>query len=92
MAEPHTEDLIGEGWDVYDSEGERIGDVQEVTATWIRVEAETGNDLFVPLTSVEAAAGGEVYLDSPASESSTLGWDRPPEESRTEELLRDEGG
>lgn len=90
MAEPHTEDVIAEGWDVYDSEGERIGAVAEVTPSWVRVEGELGNELFVPITAVEAAAGGEVSLDTPASEIGTLGWDRPPERSRTEELLDEE--
>jgi hypothetical protein len=92
MTEPNANDLLSPGWDVYDSEGQRIGTVDEATGTYIRVDGETGRELFIPITSVEAAAGGEVTLDTPASEIATMGWDQPPEGSRTEELLAEEDG
>jgi Uncharacterized protein conserved in bacteria (DUF2171) len=78
MAEPGIGDLISPGWDVFDSEHERIGTVDEVAPTYVAVTGETGTRLYVPLDAVEAAAGGEVSLDTPASEIGTLGWDAPP--------------
>ncbi|HEY3522541.1 MAG TPA: hypothetical protein VGK63_02465 [Candidatus Limnocylindrales bacterium] len=89
MAEPDTDDLVAEGWDVYDSDEERIGEVREVTASWIRVEGEVGASLYVPLTAVEAATGGEVRLDTPGSEMRTMGWDRAPDDSAAEAPLED---
>jgi hypothetical protein len=89
MAEPDTDDMVAPGWDVYDSDGERIGSVEEVTATWLRIDGELGRDLFVPISNVEAAAGGRVSLDTPASDAASLGWDQPPQGSRTEELLEE---
>ncbi len=82
MAEPHADDMVAQGWDVYDSEGDRIGAVDEVTPSWLRVEGELGDEIYVPISSVETAAGGEVSVDAPASEIATLGWDRPPGSSR----------
>jgi Uncharacterized protein conserved in bacteria (DUF2171) len=79
MAEPGIGDLISPGWDVFDSEHERIGSVDEVAPTYVAVTGETGTRLYVPLDAVEAAAGGEVSLDTPASEIRTLGWGSPPE-------------
>jgi hypothetical protein len=87
--ELQADDTVVEGWDVYDSEGDRIGAVEEVAPTWLRVEGELGDEIYVPMSSVEAAAGGEVSLDAPASEISTLGWDRPPSRSRVAPLLDD---
>lgn len=91
MAEPHADDLIAPSWDVYDSDGERIGTVDEVTGTYLQVTGELGAGLHVPLTAVEAAAGGEVHLDTSAAEIPAMGWGRPPTESRTEEILEAEG-
>jgi hypothetical protein len=79
MAEPNVDDMVAPGWDVFDSEHERIGSVEEVTDAYLRVEGETGIPLFIPLDYVETAAGGEVSLDSPASEAAALGWHVPPE-------------
>jgi hypothetical protein len=92
MAEPHTDDMISVGWDVYDSDGERIGAVEEVTASYVRVEGETGTQLFIPVTAVEAAAGGEVRLDEPGTDAAAMGWDRPPSAAGADELLEDEAG
>jgi hypothetical protein len=78
VPDPDTDDLIAPGWDVYDSDGERIGAVDEVTGTHVKIAGEIGRDLFIPLSAVEAAAGGHVTLDTPASEVTTMGWDRPP--------------
>jgi hypothetical protein len=89
MAEPQTADMISAGWDVYDSDGERIGDVEEVTAAWLRVAGEVGESLYVPIASVEAAAGGAVTLDTPGSEIPAMGWDRPPETAAADTAAED---
>jgi hypothetical protein len=36
-----------------------------------------------------AAAGGEATFGTPGSEIPAMGWDRPPEVSRTDALLED---
>lgn len=53
---------IQEGWDVFDADGERIGEVAEVHDTAFTLETTTGDALDVDFTDVESADDGRVTL------------------------------
>jgi hypothetical protein len=59
--------VIQPGWEVYSSDGERIGRVDEVGPDHLRLELEVlaGSSVPVPLDSVADAADGRVDLDLP---------------------------
>ena len=64
---------IQAGWDVYDADGKRIGDVAEVHAENFSVEAVTGARLDVNFTDVESADDGRVELMLSRDELQTQG-------------------
>jgi hypothetical protein len=66
------------GWDVYDSNGEKIGDVAEVTSSYVRAHKSglRGGDCYIPRAALESAEDRNVYLNVPKAEMS--GWDQPP--------------
>ncbi len=72
--------LIQPGWQVYSSDGQRIGTVTGVTADYLEVELEVlaGSMLAVPFDHVEAADEGQVELDVPAGEVGQMGWGAAP--------------
>jgi hypothetical protein len=53
---------IQEGWDVFDADGERIGEVAEVHDTAFTLETTVGGALDVNFTNVESADDGRVTL------------------------------
>jgi hypothetical protein len=69
--------VIQEGWDVYSSDGERIGTVREVAADRFALALDVlpGNALAVPLDEIEAADDGRIELDIPAESVGVMGWD-----------------
>jgi hypothetical protein len=69
--------VIQEGWEVYSSDGERIGIVREVTADRFALALDVlpGNALAVPLDEIEAADDGRIELDIPAESVGVMGWD-----------------
>ena len=71
--------LIQPGWQVYSSDGERIGSVTGVTEDHLEVELEVlaGSMLAVPFDHVEAADQGQVELDVPAGEVGQMDWGAP---------------
>ena len=53
---------IQEGWDVFDADGERIGEVAEVHDTSFTLETTVGGAIDVDFTDVESADDGRVTL------------------------------
>ena len=64
---------IQPGWDVYDADGERIGEVGDVHTGSFTVEGVTGARLDVDFTDVESADDGRVTLMLSGDELSTAG-------------------
>jgi hypothetical protein len=62
---------IQAGWDVYDADGERIGEVGEVNTGSFSVDGVTGARLDVDFTDVESADDGRVTLMLSGDELST---------------------
>jgi hypothetical protein len=69
------------GWSVYDSSGDKIGDVAEVMRDHIRVKKSglLGGTCYVPASAVENVEEHGVYLNAPKSEVGK--WGSPPQSS-----------
>ncbi len=68
--------LIQPGWEVYSSDGERVGTVDAVEADRFSLELEIlgGSSLAVPFDAIEAADDGRIELDVPAEMIGQMGW------------------
>jgi sporulation protein YlmC with PRC-barrel domain len=68
--------VIQPGWEVYSSDGERVGTVGDVERGHFELALEVlpGSALEVPFDDVEAADGGRVELDVPADAIALMGW------------------
>jgi hypothetical protein len=53
---------IQERWDVFDADGERVGEVSEVHDTAFTLETTVGGSVEVDFTDVESADDGRVTL------------------------------
>jgi hypothetical protein len=53
---------IQERWDVFDADGERIGEVAEVHSVSFAVETSVGGSVEIDFTDVESADDGRVTL------------------------------
>ena len=65
---------IQERWDVFDADGERVGEVAEVHDTSFTLQTTIGASLDVDFTDVESADDGRVTLSTSGEElTSNLG-------------------
>ena len=65
---------IQEGWDVFDADGERIGEVANMQDTSFTLKTTAGGAVDVDFTDVESADDGRVTLAMSGDElSSELG-------------------
>jgi hypothetical protein len=71
--------VIQPGWEVYSSDGERVGRVDEVGPDHLRMELEVlaGSSVAIPLGSVTDAADGRVDLDLPTDAVAEAAWEDP---------------
>ena len=74
--------VIQPGWEIYSSDGERVGTVSAVEDDHLEMELEVlgGSALAVPFDAVTAADGGRVELDVPAAQVGQMGWEGAPNE------------
>jgi len=65
------------GWDVFGSEGDKIGDLEEVRDEYIIVSRGFlfTTERFIPLWAVSTAGDGKVFLNVTKDEIETRGWD-----------------
>jgi hypothetical protein len=72
--EPDTDDLVMPGWEVYSSDGQRVGIVDSVEGDHLTLELEVlgGSRVNVPVDSVAAAGDGRVELDVPSEDVASL--------------------
>lgn len=87
MTEPDPDDVIDPGWDVRDTDGVLLGQVDDATSRYVVVDrSETGAPaLYIPAGAVEAAGGMEVRLDMSAADLPALGWDAVPDDLYAED-------
>jgi hypothetical protein len=74
--------VIQTGWEIYSSDGERVGTVSAVEDDHLEMELEVlgGSALAIPFDAVTAADDGRVELDVPASQVGQMGWEAEPDE------------
>ena len=97
---------IQHGWDVYGADGEKVGDVSEVQATYVVVSKGLifTSERYVPVSAIERVEHDRVYLNVTKDEIKAQGWDTAPtagtltgtageqRERTTEPATRREGG
>jgi uncharacterized protein (TIGR02271 family) len=71
---------IESGWDVYGSDGEKIGDVADVGTDYFIVEKGFifPTELYVPMSAVQSVERDRVDLSFTKDQIESQGWDRPP--------------
>lgn len=80
MGRPVNPDLIEEGWDVFDDDGELVGTVIEATDSYVLVEQGRffPDDVYVPLDSVASVEAGAVRLAVSGQTARDSGWHAGP--------------
>jgi hypothetical protein len=71
---------IGKGWTVYGAEGGKIGEVDEVHPTYLKLRKGLlfKKDVYVPTAAISRLRGDEVHLSAREDDVDALGWDTPP--------------
>jgi uncharacterized protein (TIGR02271 family) len=72
---------IETGWDVYGSDGEKVGDVADMGPNYFIVEKGFlfPTDLYVPTSAIQSIEHDEVRLSMTKSQIETQSWDHAPE-------------
>lgn len=75
-------DRIRTGWNAYDAEGAKIGEVVELGSNYVLVQQGwlLPQDLYIPLSSVTSIdeEAGHFYVDVTKDRAESLGWHEPP--------------
>ena len=73
-------DQIQNGWDVYGSDGEKVGDVDEVGPNYVLVQKGMffTKDLYVPTSAITDIEDDRVTLNVTKDQVESMGWDEPP--------------
>jgi uncharacterized protein (TIGR02271 family) len=73
------------GDDVFGSDGEKVGSVAEVLADYLVVEKGFffPTDYYIPLSAVNTADGGQIYLNVTKDAALHSGWDAIPDTTAT---------
>ncbi len=72
---------IENGWDVYGSDGEKVGNVAEVGSNYLLVQKGLffTKDFYIPTSAVASVRQDEVRLSLASGEIEHQGWDSPPQ-------------
>lgn len=72
---------IQTGWDVYGSDGEKVGDVADVGPDHFIVEKGFifTTDIYIPMSAVRLIEHDRIELSMAKAEIEGKGWDRPPD-------------
>ena len=76
---------IRHGWAVYGADGEKVGDVSDVQATYIVVSKGLifTSERYVPVSAVTRVEHDRVYLDVTKDQIEREGWDTAPTAGRS---------
>ena len=71
---------IQNGWDVYGSDGEKVGDVAEVGSNYLLVQKGWffTKDYYIPTSAIVSVEPNDVRLSLASSDIANQGWDSPP--------------
>ena len=71
---------IEEGWDVYASDGEKLGDVSEIGPNYLLVTKGFlfPTDLYIPTSAITNVEYDRVYLNASSDEVKQGAWSQPP--------------
>lgn len=72
---------IQHGWDVFDADGDKVGDVSDVFAGYVTVSKGFifTSERYIPVSAIERTAHDRVYLNVTKDEIDASGWDQMPE-------------
>ncbi|HLI50494.1 MAG TPA: YsnF/AvaK domain-containing protein [Thermomicrobiaceae bacterium] len=81
---------IDHGWDVFDANGDKVGDVADVYAEYFVVSKGFifTSERYIPASAIEQVTEDRVYLNVTKDDIETRGWDHVPETGVYEELDR----
>jgi uncharacterized protein (TIGR02271 family) len=75
-------DEIGRGWGVYDTTGDKIGDVADLGSSYLLVQKGLLfiKDIYIPTSEIRSTdtASQRVYLNVAKDQIDSMGWDNPP--------------
>lgn len=71
---------IQTGWDVYGSDGDKVGDVSDVGPNYLLVTKGFlfTKDIYIPTSAVSGVEEDRVYLSVAKDQIDGMGWDQPP--------------
>ena len=71
---------VQRGWTVYGRDGKKVGEVDEVTPTYLKLRKGFifKKDIYVPTAAVGQLRGNEIHLTVPQNEIEALGWETAP--------------
>lgn len=93
MDQPETVQLvtaeIQQDWEVFGSDGQKIGNVNEVHTNflWVQEGLLFPTDMYIPITAVARTESGRVELNVTTAAVSTAGWDKLPEAIATNSAI-----
>ena len=81
MSWPNMSRQINVGDDVYGSDGDKVGTVAEVQASYLVVEKGFffPTDYYIPMSAVSSASDGQIYLNVAKDAALNSGWDTVPD-------------
>ena len=71
---------IQPGWNVYGSEGDKLGEVSDVGTTYITVSKGWffTTDIYIPVSAIGSIEDVGIFLNIPKDQVESMGWDAPP--------------
>ena len=71
---------IQSGMDVYGSDGEKVGDVSDVTGSYVLVTKGFlfTKDIYIPTSAITGVEGDRVYISVSKDRVDSMGWDAAP--------------
>ena len=80
MTQGYDVSQFQDGWDVFGSDGEKVGDVSEVGTNYLLVTKGWlfPKDRYIPLDAITGVEHDRVYLNVGKDQIESLGWDEPP--------------
>jgi len=71
---------IQPGWNVYGSDGDKIGDVAEVGPNYVLVQQGWlfTTDIYIPTSAIADYQNDGIVLNTTKDNIKTMGWDQPP--------------
>lgn len=71
---------IDDGWDVFGSDGEKVGDVHDVQSHYVVVSKGFffPSEKYIPVSAISNVENDRVYLNVSKNEIDSMGWDTEP--------------